>query len=59
MESQGFDTEVRRPAFHEGQLDVPTDATSLRDILAAVPHDWDEGIVVLHKGVVIALLTKQ
>ena len=59
MESQGFDTEVRRPAFKDGHLDIPTDATSLRDILAAVPDGWDGGVVVLHKGVVIAFLEKQ
>ena len=59
MEAQGFDTEVRRPVFNAGHLDIPTDATSLRDILAAVPPDWDGGVVVLHKGVVVALLSKQ
>ena len=59
MEAQGFDTEVRRPVFKDGALDVPSDATSLRDCLAAIPSDWRGDIEVSHKGVVIALIARQ
>jgi hypothetical protein len=59
MEAMGFDTEVRRPQFRDGLLDLPTDAASVRDCLAAVPAHWHGPIELIHKGHVIAVLTKQ
>ena len=59
MEFMGFDTEVRRPQFHNGRLDIPSDATSLRDCLAALPPDWGGGPVrIMHRGVLLGVLTK-
>ncbi len=60
MEWSGFDTEVRRPEFQPGRLDIPTDATSLRDCLAALPPDWDGGpIYIMHQGKLLGVLTRQ
>jgi hypothetical protein len=59
MEASGFDTEVRRPEFQGGVLTVPTDATSLRDILRALPYDQDDTVDIVHQGVRIARITRQ
>lgn len=56
LESQGFDTKVRRPVFHkvaeQGVVDIPSPATALKDIITAVPGDWDvdDEITIVHKG---------
>jgi len=57
MEWSGFDTEVRRPSFSDGRLDIPTDAISLRDCLGAIPPEWSASVSLSHKGVTIATLT--
>ena len=61
MEWAGFDTEVRRPVFtYPDRLDIPTDATSIRDCLAAIPVEQrGQTVTVVHKGDVIATLSKQ
>ena len=59
MEWSGFDTEVRRPQFYDGVLDIPTDATSLRDCLLALPSDWTSPVSLVQKGRVIATLSRQ
>ena len=59
MEWSGFDTEVRRPRFADGRLTIPTDATSLRDCLATIPDHWTAPVILVHKGQVVAVLTRQ
>ena len=58
MEWAGFDTEVRRPVFRDPErLDIPTDATSIRDCLATIPKGaQDRMIDVFHKGALIATI---
>lgn len=60
MEWSGFDTEVRRPEYRSGRLDIPSDATSIRDCLAAIPPEH-AGLPVslVHKGEHIATITRQ
>lgn len=43
LESQGFDTEVKRPTWSDGAIIAPTRACSLNDCLAAVPDNWPKG----------------
>ena len=50
MEWSGFDTEVKRCKFDMGNLDIPTDATSLRDILQTIPEEWGAPVNIYHKG---------
>ncbi len=57
MEFLGMDTGVKRPVYSQGELDIPTDATSLRDILAALPPEVTE-IRVVHKGTLLVRLTR-
>lgn len=59
MEWKGFDTEVQRPTFQDGKLDVPTDAISLRDCLKAIPQEWERPVQLMHKGTLLATLSKQ
>lgn len=52
LESQGFDTQVQKPVWRNGQIDIPTAACSIHDCLEVVPKDWksDQEIEVYHKG---------
>ena len=50
MEATGFDTKVRRPTFANGIINVPTPATSLKDCLSVIPHDWRTPVTVIHKS---------
>ena len=56
MEDQGFDTQVRRPVWNNGVINVPSPATSLKDCLAVIPPSWnpDDPIVVMHKDTKVA-----
>ena len=60
MEDNGFDTKVRRAVWYpeEGRLEVPSPATSLKDIIAAVPRSWQafDKIVISHKGDMLATI---
>lgn len=40
LESQGFDTEVKKPLWVDDQIVVPTRACSINDCLMVVPSDW-------------------
>lgn len=57
---QGFDTQTARPVWKDGQIEIPTPACSLRDILEAVPadHPVEEEIEVYHKGQFILAFTR-
>lgn len=48
LESQGFETNIQKPAWHEDRLIVPTSACSLVDCLSIIPPEWpnDKGIDV-------------
>ncbi len=61
MEWMGFDTEVRRPTFDAqlGRLDIPTDAASLRDCLAAIPPDAPHATIYLKGARIASITTKQ
>ena len=58
MEAQGFDTEVRRPEWLDGFMELPTDATSLRDCLAAIPEAWQGTVTLTVKGRTVAILQR-
>lgn len=40
METQGFDTKVRRPHFSDGVVSIPSMACSLLEIIKTVPKNW-------------------
>lgn len=42
LETQGFDTKVRRPLWRNGEVIVPSMATSLHDVLATIPAEWNK-----------------
>lgn len=52
LESQGFETKVKKPEWQAGSVEVPSTACAIKDIVAAVPADWDteDEIIVTHKG---------
>lgn len=52
LEKQGFDTQTQRPVWRNGQIDIPTMACSVHDVMAIVPSAWpaDEVIDVYHQG---------
>lgn len=55
-EHMGFDTEKKMPTFAAGQVQLPSMQTSLADIVAALPHNWDGEVAVWHKGVLVTRL---
>jgi hypothetical protein len=56
MEWSGFDTDIKRPIWSNGTLDLPNDAQSLRDCLASIPADWRGDVSVCVKGQIVAVL---
>ena len=56
LESQGFDTQVKRATWRDGTLVVPSPSVSLKEILATIPSHWspEDGIRVEHKGETLA-----
>ena len=55
LESQGFETHVRRPFWNGKAVVVPSMSCALQDMLAAVPTDegFDETVSVIHQGKVV------
>lgn len=56
LESQGFDTKVRRPEWRDtGVIVIPSLACSIRDCIVVVPANWDndQPIDVMHQGAVV------
>lgn len=57
LESQGFETHVRRPFWNGKAVVVPSLSCALNDMLAAVPKDVAGGdaidIEVIHQGKVV------
>lgn len=60
LESQGFETKVKRPTWLRGVVAIPSLECSVKDILAAIPDDWPEedGVIVAHHGVEVFDLYK-
>lgn len=52
LESQGFETKVKRPTWRKGWVDIPSLECSVKDILSVVPEDWpvEDGVIVAHHG---------
>ena len=52
LESQGFETHVRRPFWNGKAVVVPSLSCALNDVMAAVPAEegFDEAITVIHQG---------
>lgn len=52
LESQGFETKVKRPTWREGCVFIPSLECSIKDILSVVPTDWPSGdaVIVSHHG---------
>jgi len=56
METQGFETKSRRPVFEPGEsigtVSIPSMGCSVKDILASISEDWDQGleVQVMHEG---------
>jgi hypothetical protein len=49
--TQGFDTRVRRAAWAApGEVDVPSPACSLKEILECIPPTWAGPVIVSHEG---------
>lgn len=52
--TQGFDTRVRRAALvGPGEVDVPSPACSLKEILDCIPQSWAGPVVVSFEGRVL------
>lgn len=51
LESQGVETKIQRPVWVRGAVHIHSIDTSLRDVLALIPADWDPeaGVLVYHK----------
>lgn len=51
LETQGFDTKVRRPHWQHGVITIPSMSCAMNDCLSVVPSDWDpnEEILVVHQ----------
>lgn len=56
LEVQGFDTKTRKPVWTFGEVAIPSMECSIKDILDAVPKDWnkDDDILITHQGAPIA-----
>lgn len=52
LEEQGFDTGAQHARWRNGIIEVPSPACSIRDLLAAIPPEWEceEPIGVYVKG---------
>ncbi len=50
LETQGFDTKVKRPSFDDGMLEIPSLQCAIKEILSAVPDDYVGTVTVTHKG---------
>lgn len=52
LESQGFDTGVKRPTWEGGKVSIPSLSCSIKEALSVVPTDWDKDdeITIVHKG---------
>ena len=50
MESKGFDTQSKKPVWIEGSIKLPNLSCSIKDILAVIPKDWPDDIVISHDG---------
>ena len=57
----GFDTTAGKPVWIEktGTIIVPTDASSLKEILAAIPTHWDRDAEVWCKGKFVCIVAKE
>lgn len=59
LESQGFETHVRRPFWNGAAVVVPSLSCALNDMLAAVPQidldgkAYDDGVPVIHQGKIV------
>jgi len=51
LESQGFDTRVRRQTFEDGTINIPSLACSIKEALSVVPAEWDKAdeLTIVHK----------
>lgn len=58
LEHIGFTTGAQRPAWHDGTIVLPSMDCSLKDTLAAIPHDWDplRAVYVTHAGRDVSVL---
>lgn len=58
LESQGFETQVRRPFWNGQAVVVPAAHCAVSDMLSAIPveHRGDDEIPVLHQGKILLYL---
>jgi hypothetical protein len=56
--AMGCDPEAQLPRWDNGTIHVPTMSSSLRDILAVLPGDWDweDSVDVMHDGEMVVSL---
>lgn len=58
MEWSGFDTDIQRPVWTNGKLDLPSDAQSVRDCLAYIPPEWMGDVALVVKGQIVAVIAR-
>ena len=60
LETQGFDTQIQRPKWTHGVVEIPNQFTSIKDILAAIPASYfslpEAEVIVQHKGKTLFVL---
>jgi hypothetical protein len=61
LESQGLDTKISRPIWRHGIIHIHSIDTALRDILNAIPQDWnpDDAVMVYHADRVVMEVYKE
>lgn len=57
LESQGFDTHVKRPFWNGKAVVIPSLGCSVQDMLSAIPADHrEDGVPVVNQGVVVMFI---
>jgi hypothetical protein len=47
---QGFDTQVHKPEWKAGVIELGSLFTPIKDIIAAIPENWEADVFIEHKG---------
>ena len=59
MQERGFETQVQKPVWRDGEIHIPSLDVRLKDILEAVPDSWCEcNLEIFHQDNRVGMFVK-